>query len=295
VRWTTKARVHRVTSAIPMGHRVNLVFQRRITHTYPRSDQRLGEVVDRGKRHVQALVEGGLDPAESTFFEFGAGWDLAVPLTMAALGAGRQVVVDLNPLLRPELVDDVAARLRLHHERFGLPAPQGQQAAAADQLAANRIDYRAPCDARATGLPAASIDAVTSTSTLEHIPAVDIDEILTETTRILRPGGLLSFEIDYSDHYSHGDRTISPYNFLRFGDDEWRRYNPSLHFQNRLRHPDYLERFVAAGLEVVSVDARRPDAERAAQLDQTPLAPRFTGYARDDLAILEGWFLLRRP
>lgn len=279
-----------------MGHRVNLVFQRRITHTYPRSAQRLAEVVERGKRHVEALQGAGLDPAAATFFEFGAGWDLAVPLTMAALGAGRQVVVDLNPLLRLELVGDVARRLADDHVTLGLPEPvagivhDGEAA-----LTARRIEYRAPCDARDTGLEAESIDAITSTSTLEHVPGPDIDAILEENRRILRPGGLLSFEIDYTDHYSHGDRAISPYNFLKYTERGWRRYNPSLHHQNRLRHSDYLEKFDAAGFEAVAIDARRPDRARVAQLDELAVADEFARYDRDDLGILEGWFLLRRP
>lgn len=279
-----------------MGHRVNLVFQRRVTHTYPRSVQRLAEVVARGKRHLEALRGGGLDPASATFFEFGAGWDLAVPLTMAALGARRQVVVDLNPLLRLDLVSGVARRLADDHVALGLPAPAPDvvhEGGAA--LTSRGIDYRAPCDAQQTGLPAGAVDVITSTSTLEHIPFESIVGILDESYRILRPGGMLSFEIDYSDHYSHGDRTIGPYNFLQYTDADWRRYNPALHHQNRLRHPDYLAMFDAAGFELLEADARAPDEVRREQLRALRLAPRFETYDEDDLAVLEGWFLLRRP
>lgn len=279
-----------------MGPRVNLLFQRRITHTYPRSAERLAAVVARGKRHVEALRGAGLDPARSTFFEFGAGWDLAVPLTMAALGAGRQVVIDLHPLLRLDLVSDVARRIAEDHEALGLPMPSpdilhdGEAA-----LATRRIDYRAPCDARQTGLEPGSFDVVSSTSTLEHIPTEEIGAILQESRRILRPGGMLSFEIDYSDHYSHGDRSIGPYNFLQFSETEWGRLSPSLHHQNRLRHSDYQTMFDAAGFELVDVDSGRPDQQRRADLDDLRLAPHFDTYDKDDLSILEGWFLLRRP
>ena len=279
-----------------MGHRVNLVFQRRVTHSFPRSAHRLAEVVARGKRHVEALRGRGLDPADSTLFEFGAGWDLAVPLTMAALGASRQVVIDLNPLLRLELVSDVARRLADEHIALGLPAPAPEAVHDGKAALTSRgIDYRAPCDARQTGLEPGCIDAITSTSTLEHVPAEEIVAILRESRRILRPGGMLSFEIDYSDHYSHGDRSIGPYNFLQFSDAEWSRYNPALHHQNRLRHPDYLAMFDAAGFELIEVDARRPDHVRLEALGRLPLAPRFQAYDQDDLAVLEGWFLLRRP
>ena len=48
----------------------------------------------------------------------------------------------------------------------------------------------------------------------------------------------MSSRIDLSDHHSHFDASLSPYNFLRFDDRRWRLANSSLLFQNRLRRPD---------------------------------------------------------
>ena len=54
-------------------------------------------------------------------------------------------------------------------------------------------------------LPAASVDFVSSTNTLEHIPATDIGPILAECRRLLRPDGVVSCRIDMRDHYSYFD------------------------------------------------------------------------------------------
>ena len=52
------------------------------------------------------------------------------------------------------------------------------------------VDYRAPADARATGMAEGTIDCAISVETLEHIPPADISAILKEIHRILRPDGV---------------------------------------------------------------------------------------------------------
>ena len=105
----------------------------------------------------------------------------------------------------------------------------------------------------------------------------------------------MSCVIDYTDHYSHFDPSISAYHFLRYSDRHWRLYNPALHYQSRLRHPDYFSLADAVGLEVVDVERHQgwkslPDEERRR------LAGRFAGYADDDLLVTEGRVVLRsRP
>ena len=49
-----------------------------------------------------------------------------------------------------------------------------------------RTSYRAPGYARATGLPADSVDCATNTATLEHIPVEDIAQIFAEMFRVLK-------------------------------------------------------------------------------------------------------------
>jgi hypothetical protein len=86
---------------------------------------------------------------------------------------------------------------------------------------------------------------------LEHIPRDSIIGIFTELKRIVRPGGLISAVIDYSDHYAHTDGSISLLNFLRLSGREFDKYNHRVHFQNRLRHYDYEEIFAGLGFEIL--------------------------------------------
>src|SRR5439155_11995486 len=103
--------------------------------------------------------------AEATFFEFGVGWDMTNPIALSILGVGRQIVVDLQALARPELIDDVLLRMaevdgfdepRLRWFR-DVSAVALREQDPAGKLRHLGIDYRAPADARATGLPEGSI------------------------------------------------------------------------------------------------------------------------------------------
>jgi SAM-dependent methyltransferase len=271
---------------VPQGARLNYAFQRHVTRGLPVSDAKLARRVARAQEHLDALAAAGVGPGDGRFFEFGSGWDLAMPLALHGLGVTDQLLVDIRPLARAKLVDDMARRLP-----GSLPARHGRPLV--EHLADLGITYRAPCDAAATGLPDGSIHAVTSTNTLEHIPATDIARILAECRRILAPGGAMSFVIDYEDHYAKFDPSIDVFHFLAHDERSWRRFNPDLHHQNRLRHHQYLALFEAAGFEVVSDRPRWPGAEAVAALDPSDLADPWRTMTVDQLAITGSHVVLR--
>jgi SAM-dependent methyltransferase len=298
--WRYKALVQRVLSVAPGGHRANYFLQRRVTRKLPSSDAAFRRRVTLAGKHLSALRRHrAADLTRAVFFEFGAGWNLTVPLAFFAAGVERQVLVDIASLVKPDLVNHTIRQFQRITTGVDAgmaptaPLPSGRQFVPA-LASAYGIEYRAPCDARRTGLASASVDCVTSTFTLEHIPEADIAAILRECTRILRPGGLVSFMTDYQDHYSYFDRSITRYNYLRFSDREWRRFNPPLHYQNRLRHSDYVGLFQAAGLEVLEENCHRANSGHLAELQSVPLADRFHRYDYEDLAVRSSHVVLMR-
>ncbi len=183
-------------------------------------------------------------------------------------------------------------------------------------------------DARASGLESASVDVVVSSSAFEHVHR--LDEVLIETDRILRPGGLLYshfgplWSTSYGHHlwFVHGGREITYHNTLLppwchllhsreeiramcdgVVDDVLRDkivdYVCDSPEQNRLFFDDY-ERIVdASPLEVVflkgydhnELAAKYPDARSPFLLEQ--LAARFPdrhGFLYDGITLL-----LRKP
>jgi SAM-dependent methyltransferase len=300
MRWLVKATAQNLFSVLPRGERLNYQFQRRVIRSLPTSDARFRRKLVRAFQHFDAFARYG-KAGEPVFYEFGAGWDLAVPLAYYGLGVERQILVDIRPIVRLELVNDSIRKFEASKqelEEAGGRSLRPLGAADVSSLAELEerfgIRYLAPCDARDTGLPAQSIDFISSTDTMEHIPEDDLLRILVECRRLLKPEGLMSYRIGMEDHYAYFDRSVSHYNFLRFPDPVWRLLNPALHYQSRLRHPDYVRLARAAGLEIVEDRPSRPTEADLATLRGMKLARRFRdAYAREELGIKAATFVVR--
>ena len=303
MRWLAKAAVQKGMGVLPQGERLNYVFQRRVLHSLPAGDGALRQKFSRAMQHLGAYDEHGpgVAASEATFYEFGAGWDLAIPLAYGLLGVGRQVLVDIRPSARLELVNDSLASFeRLRGELEGVAGRElrttGGPVSRLEELDERfGIRYLAPCDARGTGLPGESIDFVSSTDTCEHIPGADLDRIFRECLRLLRPGGAFSCRIDLQDHYAYFEPSLSKYNFLRYSDRAWSLVNSPLHHQNRLRSPEYLQLVRDAGFELVVEKPSGPSEAGLKELESLPLAPRFRRFPPEELGVTVLSFVAVRP
>ncbi len=297
--WRAKAFAFALFDRMPFGNEVYFQVQRRVTRTLPReltptsvTARRFVEHADVLRQHAGARGLGGL-----SILEFGAGWDLYGNLTGWCLGFERQSVFDLTRWARPDQINFVLAHLRSDPPAGAIRTPQVMLPTSGPfeptLKQAYGIDYFAPADAGATGRPDGSFDAVVTTSVLEHIPPAQIARILTECHRLLPPGAIMSHVIDYSDHYAHSDAAITPYNFLAFEAPDWRRFNPDIHFQNRMRHADYAALFEAAGFRVLSAAFEQPDNPQAL-LARVNLSTEFAGRTQAELAPLLGHYVVER-
>lgn len=268
--WRIKALGHWVISLSPRSDALGYLMQRRVTRTLPMPDLLFDDHVAAAERHL-GLATAHLGREPDSAYEFGAGWDLVIPLVLARAGLRSQIVTDVRRLVRDELVADAANRL-------GIVA----------DLDALGIRYLAPVDAMATGLPAGSFDLVTSTDTLEHVPQRELVPLLRECRRLMRPDGVLTARVDYRDHYAYGDADIGPFAFLRYDRRGWRLRNPPSHYQSRLRHVDHVRAIEAAGFELLAVEHPEPSIESLGRVH-----PEFDGYERHELAIAEAWIVAR--
>ena len=178
-------------------------------------------------------------------FEFGGGQSLGQNLYLSDV-VKKQFIVDLYSIINLDLVESVRKQLQnIINFRSKIKIKSLKN------LESYGIYYKAPYDARNTHFLDKSIEACISTDTLEHIPESEIIAIFNELHRILKDGGIISAIIDYSDHYSHTDKNISLLNFLKFNEDEWGKYNHKYHYQNRLRHNEYINIFLKAGFSLI--------------------------------------------
>lgn len=273
-RWQFKSSMQRLFSAMPNGEWVNEQFQRHVTHGLPIGTATIQEHIDAAKHHAHiAMTYGKTDIAHGNFFEFGAGQDFVTALALQHLGVSQQTVVDVKRLARLDLLLSVADRLG---DRLGEPRRIDNRDDLQRFLQAAGITYRAPFAAKATGFDAGTVDCITSTNTLEHIPVDDITAIYKERHRILDDDSVMSFQIDYQDHYAQFDDRINVYNFLSFNEHQWKKHDSSLHFQNRLRHDEHIALIFDAGFEVLNCQLTGPDMDDLPSLNSVQLDKAFS-------------------
>jgi SAM-dependent methyltransferase len=299
MRWQVKAAVQAALSRVPYHARLYGRLQR-AAGTYPLD---VAEVYDRKARFLNRMAGQGLTPDDKVVVEIGTGWYPFLPILFSLLGAKRVVTMDLNPWLSPRTLGDTLAGVRSLLDRiaadFGRPADQlrakfeaaaggaGPRPEVRPTLARFGVEYRMPCDAGATGLPDGSVDYVVSSNVFEHIPGPVIGRILTESRRIVRPGGHHLHHINPGDHFSIGDRRITTAHFLRYSPGRWYWIGGSgVAYHNRLRGVDYVRLFEKHGLTVThtyqNVDPRALDELKSGR---QPVHPDFAGYTAEELAV----------
>lgn len=268
--WKLKAAIQNAVAALPpaLSHRAYYWLQRRF------GGYREITPVTRlsaGLEVASRIASRGHRAQGARFVEVGTGHQINLPLALWLLGAAEVVTVDVNPYVKAELVlrdvayigehkaelvgmfrpwsDDPAVRERF--ERLATWCGRGLQ----ELLDATHIAYLAPADAARLPLDVGSVDYHVSFTTLEHIPAPALEAILAESRRVLKPQGLFVHFVDFSDHFSHGDASITPVNFLQFSERQWLRYAGNRYmYQNRLRVDDFLSLVTQSGLTPLSVD-----------------------------------------
>ena len=253
----------------------------------------------------------GYDPSEKSFLEVGTGRVPLVPLAYWLMGAKETITVDLNPYLKAELIKEnlqyISDNTKQIRKLFGSLLQEDRMEellhfiisvsfSTGAFLDLSCTNYIAPGDAANTGLPSQSIDFHTSYTVFEHIPLEVLRAIIDEGNRIISDDGLFIHHIDYSDHFSHSDQSISPINFLQFSDDEWNKYAGNRYmYMNRLRHDDYIRLFQSAGHRVVSIDPSvDQQVEELLGGEGLQLDERFKSKSNDVLSITEAWIISQK-
>ncbi|MBI4653899.1 MAG: hypothetical protein HY752_02755 [Nitrospirae bacterium] len=250
-------------------------------------------------------------PTGKVFLEVGTGRVPLVPIGYWLMGAESTITIDLNPYLKGELIAEHLRYVSEHEDeilalfgslidrrrlnvlvRFGTKS----KLSATELLDLCQIVYIAPGDAANTNLPEQHIDFHTSYTVFEHIPPNVLVDILREGNRIIKKECLFVNRIDYSDHFSHSDKSISAINFLQYSDNEWAKYAGNRYmYMNRLRHDDFLALFESVGQQVVEVE---PNIDRRSEeLLKTKglsLNDRFSPKTIEVLAISGAWMLTQK-
>lgn len=223
-----------------------------------------------GVKVVDYIQQQGRSVQGKTFFEVGTGRTLSLPIALWLCGAERVITVDLNPYLMSDLVcknlDFIRNNKRQVMNLFGDYASQEIFCDRLERLLAHdgtmpallrllNIEYMAPADAARVRLPDNCVDYHVSFTVLEHIPPETIADIFVEGRRLLARDGLFVHCIDFTDHFSHSDRSISAVNFLQFNERDWHRYAGNRYmYQNRLRVDEFRVLVESSEVQILKLD-----------------------------------------
>jgi predicted SAM-dependent methyltransferase len=290
--WKAKCAASFVLSKLPQSMLIYNTVQKHMTKRWRREVAHTMAGPNNYTMHLDAFLRHWGDVSSARYYEFGVARDLFSNLFNYCAGMESQLAVDLNPLATAELVNDSCGQLREVESHYMTRKPTKDLGVdfRNDLRQFYGIDYQAPADARHVELPDGSVDLIASTSTFEHIPEEMLREILSECHRLCHKGSIMSHEIDYSDHYSHSDKSITPYNFLQFSERTWDRIHMRHYYQNRLRHNDIRRLILEAGFTILEEKTIIPDNAETL-ISRVPLAEKFRSFPKKDLLATKGHFI----
>lgn len=304
--WKIKNAMFYLFEGVPFGDKLYYLMQKYITKSVWVDDSHFRCYFEtKVKNHLEVIRKyGNRRIDESVFFEFGAGWDMLAPIGFGIGGGQRYIAVDLNDYAHPELVKntmELYSRNRDFIEKYYDSDVFSTQYARIDDIDGTlelikelfHIEYYAPMDAGNTPFNSASIDYVISNVSLEHIPYEDVRRIFKECYRLLKADGILSVTVDYSDHWQHTDNRISVFNYMKYSEKRWKKYNPSIHYQNRLRQSDYLRLLKESGFEIIQQIPSYREDEREI-LKGIEIDEYFKKYSFEELLLRDEHFIAKK-
>lgn len=303
--WRVKGIAQRTLSATPGGMFIHDLLERLHADGGALAKQIGFEVRVHWDAHMVRLRQLDFDLHGKQMLEIGSGRLPVMPLCFALAGVERCITMDLRRRMGSPAVMRTLRRLEPHladiarmsgqdiaqvrgRWREWMDLRDGQAV-----LDAAHIVYMAPKDATATGLPDGSVDLVLSNSVLEHVPQAELHRLMAETRRILSPDGLAVHNVNCGDHYAYFDHHITQIHYLLYSEEDWRKWNTTLQYQNRLRASDFLAAARQAGLDIV-LDSHKP---RPALLELIPgmeIAEEFKHYPVEELCCTSIDFVARK-
>lgn len=265
----------------PFGDALRNV-KRRLLGYKPNPGNIRDTVADLDEMQQQLLLHGRSFEG-ARVLEIGSGWFPTVPLALSLRGAREVILAD-----HVKHLDDVSFAAACQHLASRYPSFE----TLAGRTRFEEFPFRYAVPFLPSGMPDCSIDVVISRAVLEHIDEPVLEQIHRQLLPKLARGGALVHCIDHSDHLAHHDKSISMLNFLSWPDWKHRLVNRlTCEGENRLRHSDYARLFERCGYRVLA-EQRTVHPPSLAALAKLRLAPRFQGYAAEDLATLRSIFVL---
>jgi len=304
--WKIKAKIQNVVAALPdpLSHSIYYWLQRSF------GSLRQVNPVNRltvGIKIYKTIKQFRKNPIGKVFLEIGTGRRINIPIVYWLIGAKKIVTVDLNRYLKEKLVREDMDYIRvnqdeikqlfdgnLFEDRFqNLISLLSKKWHLNELLELCQINYLAPQDVAALPMQTGSIDFYTSYTVFEHIPVDVLKSILLEGNRVIKKDGFFINKIDYSDHFSHSDQSISSINFLQFSDKAWQVLARNKYmYMNRCREDDFERLFQEAGHRILDIESEKdPGLLQLIKDGRLKLDDKFKEKPDEVIATIASWIV----
>ena len=312
MKWLLKAAALQILSRMPFG---KLVY-RSLQDICGTLKLDIDACLKQSFKEINHMSLFGPPINNSRVLEIGTGWFPVSSLVLYLLGAKKVFTIDINPWLTRKSLEQTIGSLtnvkienpiiknkseyaklekrlkKLKETFYKMNTNEGLRPE--ELLRKFNIQYLCPCDATMLPLPSNHLEYIFHSSVFEHIEPCILQNIITETFRVLKPGGIHAGFIAVGDHFS-SNREISMVNFLKFSSRQWYWIGGSgLAYHNRMRCCDHEKFFRNAGFEILDVYTDTPP-ESVKALEKMSISPEFRGYSRNELACSSMFIVCKKP
>ena len=306
-KWVLKTLLQKGIGCLPHSHAVNAWLQKRITKGFFADESTFQKKLECCRKHLDYFSHlGNSEIRSASFLELGTGSWPIVPIGMHICGISTIQTYDIVPFLNKETLACTLRHFRNYIDsgkiKDFLPNIQTERLQLFRSILESdfndpikflselNIDVRIG-DASQTTLKHQSIDFIFSTVVLEHIPQQTVGALLSEFHRISKPTAVMSHLIGLKDQYSDFDKSITPFNFLKYTERQWRFLNNPIIPLSRLRISDYRQLIKDNNFKLIDEES---DLGSLEELKSIRLAPEFRNYKDEDLLPLFAW-LVSKP
>jgi len=305
-KWHLKCLLYRVLSLFPDRSRLYFWIQQRVTKsivpTVTRVRMKLGVALDYWE-WLQA--NNRLDAATSGLhLDLGAGWKPVIPLAFYSFGISRQVLVDIEPVMRPETVRksiEILDRvLRTDAEQRGIrvlktPEANALTGSTHDMLQSLGMKYLAPYTTSDLSVLDGAVSLATCTQVLLHLDKPILAEVFSGVYKALRPGGLFMATVHLKPLYIGLELARNDIDHLRYSPERWRAFGSPLMYYTRLKAPDYRKLLEATGFLLAAFEVTPGTSDDLQRLQRADIHPCFAGYTPEDLVARHLFFVAEKP
>ncbi len=303
--WIIKALFQKAISLFPKSYKLNYFFQKHITGNAELTSEIFEKKLRKYSKHIENYSSFSKHKkANARILELGTGRWPIIPLAFFLCGYREIWTVDVSPLvLRSSLKATLDFFLDYSEDqRLWKFLPMASRARIEDLRNAlkmidafgvfktmEKLHVHAIVEKSGNICPGChSIDLIVSNNTFEHIPQSGLLEWLKAFKKILSTDSVMSHFVDSRDHYWYFDTSISPLNFLKYSDEQWKLFSNGVLYQNRLMISDYVKLHNDSGFEVLLLESVKAAPE---DIELKKLTKKYLKYPMEELEVLEFWIV----